>query len=587
MKIKNIRFEKEKWQWLAATLIATLLFGLTYLTGTIRFSTNDDIRIMYALAGYNTGTTYPYQPFINYFLGQVISWQYEFFPQIPWYALFHIFCLYFGTVVIGKCCIKITAKRNIHIGVAVFAIISLYYTVLIFPVMSMQFSTTPAVIGIAAVSLVYTLDAEKDSRHSIYFELGLSVVMLLLCYMTRSFTWYCVMCFYALAVFYQIITTLSKKSINLKKYICILCGCTLFTIILVISFRTLSLEIKDSVEVNNEFEEYNQYRAQVQDYGKRLDYYENSEFYNSLGWTENTYRALLSLLFFDENMNAENLKSIYDAYELNSTNRNMRDIYVTASSIFDEYRVAKTGIAFIAVVFLLCLFLGIGEKNKWQEKLCAVFTILGYLIMFLFLSYQGRLPIRTFMVITICAAVYLVISLLNIAHKRPRFIVRIGRNIAACLIVFLMLYNIRAVYFMDDCTKTQTDTTATEQEVKEFEQYAIAHHENLYVYDFTVATLQRDPFVTFPDIKPTNCIISGGSYTFSTIYYQQLEQNGMSSLYWEDLLKDNVYYVSANWSFVELVMNSISEKVEKQVLCEEIYAFGPEGAKVYKLSVAD
>lgn len=191
------------------------------------------------------------------------------------------------------------------------------------------------------------------------------------------------------------------------------------------------------------------------------------------------------------------------------------------------------------------------------------------------------------MVITICAAVYLVISLLNIAHKRPRFIVRIGRNIAACLIVFLMLYNIRAVYFMDDCTKTQTDTTATEQEVKEFEQYAIAHHENLYVYDFTVATLQRDPFVTFPDIKPTNCIISGGSYTFSTIYYQQLEQNGMSSLYWEDLLKDNVYYVSANWSFVELVMNSISEKVEKQVLCEEIYAFGPEGAKVYKLSVAD
>ena len=585
MREKNHRFERQRWQWGIAALVMAVLFGITYLTGTIRFSTNDDIRIMYALAGYNAGTAYPYQPFINYFLGQVISWQYELFPQVPWYAIYHVFCLYFGATVIGKSCVKIVAKRNIHICVALFAMIGFYYTILIFPVMSMQFSTTPAVLGIAAAILIYTLDFEKDCKGGIYFEVGLSIIMLLLCYMTRSFTWYCVMCFYALAVFYQIITIVSKKQIHVKKYAWMLCGCTLLTIIFVVCLRTWSLGIKDSVEVNKEFEEYNKYRTQVQDYNKRLDYYDNTAFYDSIGWTENTYRALLSLLFLDENMNTENMKSIYEAYESQSEGRSLNDTYLTAVSVFEEYRVAKTGIAVTVLLFLMCCLMGIGKENRWRERLCAFFAFLGYLIMYFYLSYQGRLPIRTFMVITICSATFLLISLIRIIEHKPKVVSVIGRYAAVCIIILLSLYNIRAVYFKDDCTRTQTYTTATENEVKQFEQYAVEHHDNIYVYDFTVATLQRNPFVTFPDVKPTNCIISGGSYTFSTLYYKQLEENGLTSLYWEDLLKNNVYYVSSDWDFVELVRDSISEKIGKEVICEETQSFGAEGVKIYKMSV--
>lgn len=579
---KRELLKKIKWQWVVAIIVSFLLFGITYITFDIIFSTNDDLRIMYALAGYNTGAPYPYHPFINYFLGKAISTGYYLMPQLPWYAFFHIICLFVGTVVVGKCLIKLSVKRSISLIFPIVIHVFLFYSVLIFPVVSMQFSTTPAVLGSASIALIYSLDIEKDHKRNIYCDLILAVFFLLICYMTRSFTWYCVMCFFGLAVFYQILLAYRRDKKQAWKWISILAGSVLLTGGIVLALRGISLSMKSAEEENAAFDEYNKYRIEFQDYGIYVDYYSDPEFYEQIGWSENTYRAAFGLLFFDEEMNAANLREITEKYKRDTEPRGIGDTYHTAKSIFDNYRIAKTGAAVLIILFVFCVYVSWKRKKLRYEKLCLFFAGAGYLLMFLYLAYKGRLPVRTFMVITISAATYLSLTLLKVVNtktlqKKERYTV-----IGAICMLFAVLYNIRAIYFTDDCTKTQTQTTAVAEQVLSFENYALENSENVYVYDFTVATLQREPFVVYPDKKPVNCIVSGGSYTFSTIYYKQLEENGLSSLYWKDFLKDNIFYASSDLTFVDLMAANIQENAGRPIHYEEVTSFGEEGVKIYK-----
>lgn len=576
-------------QWITALLLSVLLFIATYLTTEVRFSTNDDTRIMYALAGYNTGEPYPYHPFINYFLGKFISMQYYYFPQVSWYAVFHIFCLFTGIVIIGKCFLKLAVRRKIPVLIPVFLHIAVYYTVMLFPVTQMQFSTTPAVLGSASVILVFSLDFQKDSKNNIFSNIIMSVFLLLLCYMTRSFTWYCIMCFYGLAVFYQVIQFFPGNIIQNRKKILFLCSSVLFTGILVLTLREMSLYLKDSVELNKEFKEYNKYRTDFQDYQMRLGYENNSEFYTELGWTKNTYSAALSLLFLDENINAENFQKITEAYKKKNEGRTLYDAYETGKSIFEKYRVAKSGTAMVIVLFIAGIIItSITDRKKTiKEYICFLLGFLGYLFMFAVLSYRGRLPIRTFMVITVAETVMGASLLLNTMPKMMSKSVKYTVEIFGLCIFLLSMYNIRAIYLKNEGSETQTVTSATVQQVAAFEKYALEHPEEIFVYDFTVATVQRNPFTCFPDEKPVNCIISGGSYTFSTIYYKQLAENGMTSLFWEDLLKDNMYYVTADTQFLYLVRDNLIEKTKKNIMIEECERFGEQGVAVYKFAVDD
>ncbi len=588
MKIRNHKFvSTNTGQWIIATLLSILLFSTTYLTTEVRFSTNDDMRIMYALAGYNTGEPYPYHPFINYFLGKFISMQYYYFPQIPWYVFFHIFCLFTGIVIIGKCFLKLAAKREISIIIPIFLHIIVYYTIMIFPVTQIQFSTTPAVLGSAAVILVFTLDIQKDSKGNIFANLITSVLLLILCYMTRSFTWYCIMCFYGLAVFYQLFHFFPGKIKQNWKKILLLCGSILFTGITVLILRETSLYLKDSVEVNKEFKEYNKYRADFQDYHMRLGYENNSEFYTELGWTRNTYSAALSLLFLDENINADNFQKITEVYKENTEHRTLNDAYETVKDIFEKYRVAKSGMAIIVILFITGIIVSFNSKKFRKESICLFFSFAGYLLMFAALGYRGRLPIRTFMVISVVETVVGASFLLNIVPKIMSKRVRWTLEICGVCMVLLSMYNIRAIYLKKEGSETQTVTSATMQQVEEFEKYALEHPEEVFVYDFTVATVQRNPFIVFPDKKPVNCIISGGSYTFSTIYYKQLAENGMTSLYWEDLLEDNMYYVTADSQFLNLVRDNLIEKTKKDIIVKECKSFGVSGVAIYKFAVCN
>lgn len=582
----KLKIEPAKANWIIPAVITALLGIATYATFAVAFSTNDDIRIMYALAGYNTGSEYPYQPFINVLLGMIISSLYKVAPQISWYAVYHIMCMAAGMIAIGRAIHKICREREAPTLVSVALQILLYYVLFLYPFSNMQFSTTPAILGAAAVVTAVAIDVEKDTKKSIICDFAFCTAALLFCFMTRSLTWYCVMCFFALALFYQDGKLLLRKSPGAKKWIVNTSVYLLLLVVFIFGLRQISRVIKEKEDSTGQYTEYNEYRTDYQDYKRRFPYKGNEQFYEEVGWSKNVYDATGTLQYLDERINLESLKKITEAYEETTPARGLQDAANTILNLFHESRIAKSGFAAVMLLFASAvMFFFLGGRKKIEDLLCAVCAAGGFGILLLYLAMQGRLPIRSFMVIVIPAACILLLLNVKLAevHKDIKGVLAGG---AVLLLCGLGVYNVRAVYFTDECTRPQTDTTATIEQFEAFEEYAVLNPDKIYVYDFTVATVHKNPFRVFPEKKPVNCIIAGGSYTYSDIYYKQLQQNNLEQLYWEDLLRKNVYYVSASEKFLEMARANIEEATGQDVSYMRVKNFGEDnetGVKIYKL----
>ena len=199
------------------------------------------------------------------------------------------------------------------------------------------------------------------------------------------------------------------------------------------------------------------------------------------------------------------------------------------------------------------------------------------------LSIKGRLPLRSFMSLII-PNLFLILMFLP-CIKRIRY-----KNYVALVVVVVSLmcisFSIKSIYISQEYLDTQTETSIGQKEFDAFEEYAIQHPNNFYVYDFSVATINRDPFKVFPNEKPSNTMVSGGSYTFSELYYEQLNANNLNELYWDDFLEKNIYFVSANDYYVEVMQKNIEEELNKKVKVTKEKTFGNQsnGLSIYKFS---
>ena len=577
MKKIDLNLKNTYGQWFLSFFITLLFFLIVIFTNDLIFATNDDSRILYALAGYATGSSYPEQPFINYFLGYLISTLYNFNSHIPWYGLYHIFALFISIVVIFKCFYKIAFQKDENIIKTIFIQIVLMIVVFLYPLVALQFTTTSAILGSSSIPVILTLNY-SDSKKTYILSYIYCFVSLLFSFMTRSLSWYCVIVFFGLACLYKICQYYNIDKKNLKKPISIF----LLGIVIVTTcfwFKIISVSIKNNSEITQSYNEYNEYRVKYMDYGEHDSYEENPQLYNQINWTENTYRATLCLLYFDEDINLDSLKYITDNYSIDKTEKVNNSVDLLENLITQNVYVQLT------ILITLVLFFNILIMSKSKlDKLFIIFCEFMTFILLIYLSIQGRLPLRSFMSLIIPNISFLLMFKQNmIAQINKKTLVKIMMFLFSIFIVFLSL---ESIYINKDYLSTQTSTQITQKEFDAFEKYAIEHPNNFYVYDFSAATINRDPFKIFADDQPINTMVSGGSYTYSELYYQQLKVNGLDSLFWKDLLKDNIYFVSANPEYVDVVKSNIEESIKKEVSVKEIKTIGNETSSliVYKFS---
>ncbi|MEG1755969.1 MAG: hypothetical protein RRZ24_02050 [Clostridia bacterium] len=528
-------------RWATSALLAALCMLLTFALYRTTFLNNDDTNIMYAIAGYRTGQPFPTHRFINVALGWLIYRLYGALPAIPWWAVYQIAMLWLSTTVIFSSIRKICQRAKIEDWVAVVALVLLYGTMLVYTVAWVAFTLTAAMLGTAAMSLVFALDWETDARATQWWTAAGSLVLLVLCFFTRNSSGYSMLCFVGAAVFYQFLKTRGRRRAAVCCYAAVAGGLVAGAVLLnhVGIVRLNAPNYVSFEEARGEFIDF-----------PHITYEDDPAFFAKIGWDKTIYDLADNRCYIDECINADTMMAVVSAQlqQQPGVGARLTDALNYGIKYFRGSGVSQYMLVVPVLLLLLATWIFLRGKKGGTELLVCCAVAAGSFILCFYLCVIGRFPVRTFMLIAIPAAVaeaLLTAQLYRLDEKGCVLEKRIFRavrvvlySVGGMMLLWSIIMTQRALLAYDKSEQVEQNAAA--------EQYVIAHSENLYITDVT--SLENIAlFTVYPDEneRPVNLVDWGGTGMYSGWKQKQLQTNGLERLSGEIFRGDNVYFVTA------------------------------------------
>ena len=545
---RNIQkfYNTEKGYWISAFFCVLVLFIVIVISRGIVFDTVDDFNVMYTIAGYKTGTPYFQLTFYNNILAFLISLLYRLTGAVQWYSVVSIAMVLSSILTIDKVIIKIAKQKKIK-PVCVFSfVIFLEFTAFLYPLQRLQFTTTATMMGAAAVALMLEYSCIYDKKLK-RVDLVLSGIFLILCFMERRMSFLGVICFWGLIIGKVLLSEAvksGKKGFIKKfkffiKYIIVVGG-------IILSINIADQYIKNTYD-NKEYMKYDEYRGEYQDYPK-LSFDDFQYIYDEVSWNRETYEIVSDLVYIDPNINEQAFRTLVEEAK-KYNNVPVIDVLWRGKELIRTDKTAQGVLAVCIVLFVTLLYriikyYGGKEKERYTDALVTIFACLGAFIISYYLCMKGRFLLRIFLNIALPTLVTLSIEFVNLRETTRE---NVKKGISFVKSVLFVLLCIPTIYLT--CSHIFIDLREKDlysiSQMHTFEDYAIANPDKVFVHDYSVSNSYNsyDPFRIFEDEKPTNIIISGGSYTYTGCYNEQLRINNLDKLDGETFSKDNVYYV--------------------------------------------
>ena len=530
-----------RWCW--SILMSIVLFLITSILCNRVFYTNDDENVMYTLAGYYTGGE-PYDHhFINVILSKVIRLFYDINGSIPWYPLMHIFVLWLSTVVLYACTIEVCNKKNVNFIIANIIGIVGYFGIIFYVSTLLQFTTTSACAGGAATILILTIGFKDDNKSEVVVKSIFSVFLLLICYMIRKNSGAVAFCFYFSTVVYKYIeyyVQKNKPKNSNAKYFSIIIAIGIICVI----GATVANSIVRSGPEWDKFFSFENARYKMTDYPHDT-FDENPELYEGIDWSKELY--LLAgqhwWFFMDEKINQNSFEEIS---ETGKDNISLEELNLNFNKLFSDNKITTfylIGAVGLIVIYLIMIIIRKNrEPLKVLESLFFLCMFFGGVVLCLYLCIKGRFIQRAFHSIVIpymFIAVYLLLNALKDSYDKSYK--RIVNNM---LILCLCIFVSKGVYDVSQVAKLEVaERIEKSQNTLYIESYAMQHKENVYIYD-TSLTFRYMPFIIYNGNYPDNLFFWGGMGWNSPAFNKQLSINGLTELYSDVLLRDNVYFIT-------------------------------------------
>lgn len=571
-------FQKSRFHWLLAGLLSGMFLVVCWKIAPITFLTNDDNAIAFALAGYQTGSPYPYALFTNCILGYAVAGLYGSFPAVPWWAVMQLGAIFLSLTALGATLLDVCARRgrSPFLGLGLFA--ALLLTLMIQPVVQLTYTVTAAILGAAGACLVAGAAGEPERKKRLFSDI-LGGALVLWAFLLREETGYAALCFFFAAVLYRMLSAEPGKGtwrrlLPLLLTVTILCGGALF------------YNKAAHAAVNGpDYTEFFTWRERFTDY-PRDTYGENPDLYQSVGWDEPLYRMADSWCFLDERIDSDALQTIVEGSETGRSS--IRDAIKTFSAFFSREPMGKYAAA-LALGLVLCLLFsvtGTGRETGAGRRTAAVLAggcvFLGGLALCLYLCLMGRFVLRSFQTVALPMTALLAVLLLDGG----------GTGLSAARIPRILLYALVAgAGLLGGYTGARSlrvnSPAAMLADCRAVNAYAVAHPENTYIRDAYSAP-DIDAFTVYPAEqakRPVNLISWGGCGMRSDAYYRQLAANGIHTDY-EDLFRQkDVYFLTGTDSgYLELLLDVLGTKygAAEGELTDTFYA-GEQSFSVYRL----
>lgn len=549
-----------------AMLLNACIFLLIGLTRGFVFETVDDYNVMMTLSGDKTGQPFWQVTFFNSIAGLILSGLYRLVPIVQWYSVMQIALLFVSECVICALIIEKCQKQRRSVTLATALYVFVFVVALLYPTRRLQFTTTSGVLGMAACASLFSIDEEFFGQRAFVSRVSQACLLLLGSFVVRRSAGICISAFFLIGL---IRIALDMRGVYRDKaqYRHELFGFArnvLVYALIALVFVAGHLVIL-RYGANAGYPDYDKWRAQYQDH-PHAAYEGNESLYDSVGWSKEEYDVAQKLIYMGDYISEDAFETLATSKETQAVQKGFLEALRMGLSVIKNHKAARGLMALLLSLFV-SVFILIGQCPRFFKRDAVAVASYGFaacamaVLLALYLCLSGRWMLRLFQVVALpCLSILLftVIEMLSFYEVQQGRHGASARYAAPILVIFVvgwvLGWGFNVAENLDEAMVPNDRYTIAQ--MRSVEQYAIDHPDDVFIHDYSISNTydSYDPFRVYVGKKPTNLIVSGGSYTYTAAYYEQLKINSLESLTGDTLLRDNVYYISdrtrANGSYL-------------------------------------
>ena len=544
-------------------IIISFVLIIFWILQKPRFATNDDYGLMSILAGYKSGTPSAVSFYCEYLYSVIVSGLYSINSFIPWYILIFLFLMLTNCLCLYYAISKIISDSGINKysrAMAFFVFVCFFFGIYIFNLVYITFSIVPAVCGCSVVLLILTM---KDENVSVTNNIvtGIIFVLFFFAWNIRIESGYVAIFSAISAIAYAVYSS----RINIRRGLILAVG--------IVSIMAISIFTDWYIGIDsgwNEFKFFYDACGQYTDY-THLTFEEAPDLYQSIGWNENLYHLVGDWFFMDDKVNFQAFDTLNKAVA-NETFYGYSSRRALLVGMFNTFKNSSLWIKVFAGIWVITvIFVSICRLVKSKDRKAAIKDVLGpvlfLLLGFAFTSYllmRGRFLDRAVYPVVFCTmlpsmilcfrivlnmnSIQLIADKNNNNYQSLKVLSKTIITIACIAIAFGGLITANWDRYNPEYTKIKMS----------LERYVLDNDEYFFINDSSL-TMTGDPFVVYPDKKPTNYTFWGGTYLKSPLYYKQIKMYGFEELSRDVFLREDVRFVSQR-GISEVLLNYMKEE---------------------------
>lgn len=346
-------------------LINICIFFITNILFNIKYEQVDDF-IIYNLYSGLDGTYNIHGIYIHPVICFIISLFFRIIPVINWHTVFLLLSQFICFTIIGYILLK---KHNNAISILLYTLFaSIFYSTLL---MLIQYTSVAALLILTSFFLlIYLIEQEENIRFKykvliyVLFTIGI---------MTRMQSLIIILPFFGAYLVVRILKYIKNEK-DKKQLLKIIKYYGIYFVIAIIVFIS-SFIIYNSNNTYKEYIKYNEARTTIQDI-TYVDYEENKEIFDEIGWSKNDHYMFYTFGFGDENIfSKEKIQKVLDykikkdgKYNFNTDLIQIKDNFISEATNTYTY----ISILFISM-FILSLF--INKKKNGFNVLIFIVTV--------------------------------------------------------------------------------------------------------------------------------------------------------------------------------------------------------------------
>lgn len=559
-----MKSKKLNYNLIIIIFINALIFIINNIIFDIKYEQVDDF-IIYNLYSGLDGTYNIHGVYIHPLLCFVISCFYRIVPIINWHSILLLSLQFICFTIIGY---KILEKHKNSVSIILYTVFSsIMYTALL---MLIQYTSVAALLILTF--LFWLIDnAEKHEKNKTKELIGI-YALYTIGIMLRIQSLLIILPFFALYALIIIIKWL-RKTVEKDKVIKIIkhyLMCILITILVYAS----NYIIYNFNSTYKEYVEYNNIRTTLHDL-IHVDYEDNKEIFDEIGWSKNDYYMFYTFGFGDENIySKENLQKVLD-YKIQKDgksylNTNINELILKIKNEIID--VSNICFMFLIVILIISLF------NRKNENIIIFITTILVNVLFIAIGREMLRVVIPEYIIGMALMIY------NLKLKESA----IKDSTRNCFALFGIILTV-CIF-----TGNKYDFGYKYEDYKHYQnviEYTNSNKNNVYLY--TVPSLQfrylaYPVYIMPPKGTFSNLRVIGGWDMFTKNYYDFKKRYNLEGTF-TDLLKENVYLIDGDvvWSgkrydnYKENIIYAIKENYNIDVKYTEIEEF--DNIKIYKL----